>query len=437
VTILAAALLGVGGLAALVVGPAAHAGPDSGGGGPDYPRGAAVTGFRGLAFDTCQAPPVATMQAWRDSPYRALGIYLSGVNRSCQQRELTTSWVERVSAAGWRLLPIDGGLQAPCRDNTRKKAINTRHARSEGVEEAVRSVRAAAGLGIRPGSAIYADIESYHGDADCVRAVAEYLSGWTSELHRRGYLSGMYGNLGTVIADAAARYSSPHYLRTDAVWVARWDGSARLTGWRGVDDNRWPGHQRAKQYRGDHLENHGGVTLNIDSDSLDAPVATIAAPLRVTGRHALARPRPDPASVQAADLSPGSTVHAVCRTQSRDSTWAALTTGSWVDDAELAPGSVAVLPDCTYPGSVTAPVAAVTRIGPGPNTRAASTLQPGELAWVDCHDPQRPDWLRLPDRTWIDAHDLSFAGHTPDALPPCGYDATDAVTLPAATPTPS
>ena len=37
-----------------------------------------------------------------------------------------------------------------------------------------------------------------------------------------------------------------------------------------------PTFQRAKQYRGDHSETFGGVTLNIDSDAIKAPVASVA-----------------------------------------------------------------------------------------------------------------------------------------------------------------
>ncbi|MGH8964309.1 MAG: glycoside hydrolase domain-containing protein [Actinomycetes bacterium] len=43
-----------------------------------------------------------------------------------------------------------------------------------------------------------------------------------------------------------------------------------------IPDHWWQPHRRIKQYRGGHNETHGGVTLNIDSDSLDAPIATVA-----------------------------------------------------------------------------------------------------------------------------------------------------------------
>ncbi len=259
VTLLAAVLLLVGGAAAVLIGPSAQAGGTGADSGPVYPLGASVTQFQGLAFDTCETPTLATMDAWRSSEYRAIGIYLSGENRGCKQNNLSADWVARVSAWGWRLLPIDLGLQAPCRDNARKKPIQPERARLQGATEADHAGSAAQALGLRPGSAIYADMESYRVNApDCARAVGQYLSGWSSGLHRHGYLAGMYGNLNSAIADAAARYVDPEYTRLDAIWVGHWDGTTTMTGWRGVGDNRWPGHQRAKQFRGDHVETHGG-----------------------------------------------------------------------------------------------------------------------------------------------------------------------------------
>ena len=50
-----------------------------------YPAGTTATRFTGLAFDTCTAPTIAQMTAWKASPYKAIGIYIGGVNRSCAQ----------------------------------------------------------------------------------------------------------------------------------------------------------------------------------------------------------------------------------------------------------------------------------------------------------------------------------------------------------------
>jgi hypothetical protein len=48
-----------------------------------YPAWASATMYTGQAFDTCTAPPLTTMQAWLASPYRAVGVYVGGQNRTC------------------------------------------------------------------------------------------------------------------------------------------------------------------------------------------------------------------------------------------------------------------------------------------------------------------------------------------------------------------
>src|SRR5512138_1304293 len=48
--------------------------------------------FSGSGFDACTAPSETTMKSWLNSPYRAIGIYIGGVNRGCAQANLTTSW---------------------------------------------------------------------------------------------------------------------------------------------------------------------------------------------------------------------------------------------------------------------------------------------------------------------------------------------------------
>src|SRR5512144_1618733 len=109
-------------LATLLLGPSTHAlaAPTT----PlTYSAGSTATRFTGLAFDTCTAPTLAQMTAWKASPYKAVGIYIGGVNRTCAQPQLTAAWVTSVTAMGWRLVPIYLGLQAPC--GTRKYKMST------------------------------------------------------------------------------------------------------------------------------------------------------------------------------------------------------------------------------------------------------------------------------------------------------------------------
>ena len=74
--------------------------------------------FTGYGFDQCVAPTQAAMDAWiKHSPFRAVGIYISGDSRACRtQPNLTPTWVATQLSRGWRLLPITLGPQASCLD---------------------------------------------------------------------------------------------------------------------------------------------------------------------------------------------------------------------------------------------------------------------------------------------------------------------------------
>ena len=50
-----------------------------------------------------------------DSPFRAVGIYISGNSRACRtQTNLTPTWVANQLRTGWHLMPITLGPQASC-----------------------------------------------------------------------------------------------------------------------------------------------------------------------------------------------------------------------------------------------------------------------------------------------------------------------------------
>src|SRR5215213_5334971 len=48
-------------------------------------RSRSGTIFTGLGFDACSTPSSRSMSAWKSSPYRAVGVYIGGVNRACSQ----------------------------------------------------------------------------------------------------------------------------------------------------------------------------------------------------------------------------------------------------------------------------------------------------------------------------------------------------------------
>lgn len=356
-----------------------------------FPAGASATRFVGYAFDTCSAPSSAALQAWTSSPYDAVGAYIGGINRSCAQPNLTASWVTSISRAGWRIIPIYLGLQPPC--STRPYKFTAATAGSAGTGNAADAVRQAKALGILPGSAIYADVEHYNAaDSSCRDAALTYVSSWTRELHRQGHLSGIYANLSSGAKHLSDVYNSGSYARPDALWIARWDGSASLTGWSGISDGKWSNHQRGKQYRGDHDETHGGVRINIDSDRFDAPVATVAYTYRNTSANSLnARSAPTTTAPVVRSHPGGASLNVVCQTPGSNvgttSVWNKLTDGTYVSDFYVSTPSnttySAPLPRCTYPFQVTASTL-YKRTGPGGTSTNAGTLSGGALAWIYC-----------------------------------------------------
>jgi peptidoglycan hydrolase-like protein with peptidoglycan-binding domain len=239
------------------VAPLAAAGPQPG-------------SYRGKGFDACTAPSTAAMNAWKaNSPYSAVGVYISGSFRGCAQPNLTASWVTTQTNNGWRLFPIDVGRQAPCTNFSLKMSADPATARSQGVSAAAAAITAASNLGIPAGSAIYSDIEAYTSTASCKAAVLSYLSGWTERLHSGGYLSGFYSSAASGIRDAASEYDNPAYTRVDHLFYAWWNGAADTNTGTYVPATYWSNHQRIHQYVGEVTETYGGYSINIDRDYLD------------------------------------------------------------------------------------------------------------------------------------------------------------------------
>ncbi|HEX2895589.1 MAG TPA: glycoside hydrolase domain-containing protein, partial [Marmoricola sp.] len=218
----------------------------------------------------------------------AVGIYMSGALRFCQtQANLTPTWVATQLATGWRLLPIHLGAQASC--TTRARYQNDKisddptttysAARSQGRNEANIAVTAAKNLGISPQSTIYYDLEAFNaGIASCRDSSLWFLTAWTRQIHKLGYVSGVYSSALSgikILDDARVTPGSPITL-PDQIWIADWNGVAdpnssyiRPDGWVG---------RRIHQYKGGHTETWGGTTINIDNDYLDLSAAGAPAP---------------------------------------------------------------------------------------------------------------------------------------------------------------
>lgn len=233
--------------------------------------------YGGMAFDTCAAPSASTMQAWRQSPYVAVGIYTSGSMRACPFNR-GASWVSEVTAQGWGLIPIHVGLQAPCvtQSGLASMSRDLATARSQGVSEAGVAISGVQAAGMGAGTAIYLDLEYYAtNDPGCSAATLAFVSAWTQELQRRGYVSAVYGAAGSLMRDMsrAVLAGDSSFTPPQQIWVAHWN--QLQTVWdtyspQFYPDSLWVNHQRLRQYAGDHQETWGGVTVNIDSNWVDA-----------------------------------------------------------------------------------------------------------------------------------------------------------------------
>lgn len=397
-----------------------------------YPSASSATRVSGLGFDTCTAPSLSALKAWRESPYRTVNIYFGGRNRACRQPNLTAPWVRDATAMGWKLLPTYVGDQPPCVLGTKTYRYTSSTATSRGTSDANDAVAKAKALGLFPGSALYADIEHYdRSSSSCRTSVRNYVSAWTKTLHAAGYLAGVYVHQNSGLRDLSETYNSVSYARPDAVWVARWDGSTSLTGWPTAPNTQWSTWQRAKQYRGDHNETWGGVRINIDSDSLRAPVATVARRYKVTSKTALnARTGPSTSYPVARSHASGSTLSVVCQASGTkvgtSSVWDRLSDGTWVSDYYVSTpsssGFSSALPLCTYPGQVTAS-ALNARSGPGASyPTSGSALQRGSLAYVVCQKSgtkvgTSSVWNKLPDGRWVSDYYVSNRSNTSWSAP--------------------
>lgn len=232
----------------------------------------------GSGFDTCRAPSLGAMQAWHDaSAYRAVGIYIGGRNKACGGGHLTADWVSGASAQGWGLIPVYVGLQAPCVTEKGLAKMHPAHAAREGRAAADDAAAQAQAYGLEQGSPIYFDLEAFNeGDRACGSAVLAYIGAWTGELHADGYYSAVYGSAASGMATLAhAVAARPSFAAPDAIWIARWNQRPRIADG-SVPGDMWAEHQRIKQFRGGHLEKHGGVAIDIDSDYVDGPVALVS-----------------------------------------------------------------------------------------------------------------------------------------------------------------
>jgi hypothetical protein len=204
------------------------------------------------------------------------------------------------------------GCAQPLVVKTDPRKIKHSIAASEGTAAAASAAAKGEALGLRPGSVLYDFIGNY--SKTCSNGVLTFVSAWTRELHRLGFLAGVYVNRDSGAQDLSRVYTSASFARPDALWVVNGGGNPSLTGWPGVSGSKWAVRQRARQYRSLHKETYGGTTINIDTDNLNAPAATVAYDYKVASRDGLnARTGPSTSHAIARVHGPGSRLRVVCQ----------------------------------------------------------------------------------------------------------------------------
>jgi hypothetical protein len=220
-------------------------------------------------FDTCTAPSLAAMHAFR-SNYAAAGIYIGGANTGCAYGNLSASWIQSAAAMGYGMLPTYVGRQAPCWDGN-GLLITASSAAAQGQSAGADAVADARHFGLPKGSPVYYDMEAYTGSTSCKNAVLTFLGAWDRRVVASGYMTGVYSSQDSGIADmqSAAVAKMAGFTPPEAVWIALWDNNATLQD----GTLQWPLTDRSKQYVGNVNVTIGGITLNIDKDFVGGPVA--------------------------------------------------------------------------------------------------------------------------------------------------------------------
>ncbi|MFF0762362.1 glycoside hydrolase domain-containing protein [Streptomyces sp. NPDC003737] len=228
--------------------------------------------YTGRAFDTCTAPSLSAMKAWKGGLYGAAAVYVGGKNRGCSQPNLTASWVKSVSSLGWKLIPIYVGAQPSCQTGTNPEKLTASTAASLGTKDGADAVAKASALGMKAGSAIYLDMEPYDiTNKSCNDAVLTYVRSFTKTLRAKTYRAGFYG-----FSSSSAKAVATATNKTDLpgnLWYALWDKQNTTTTDWPWGKTQYTGHSRGHQYMVNSKETRGGYALTVDRDAWDAPVA--------------------------------------------------------------------------------------------------------------------------------------------------------------------
>ncbi len=214
-----------------------------------------------------------------------------GVKRcKLQDLNLNSDWMNDVrgfgsSTEGWGVAPIWLGYQAPCADPAYDRMVSDDPtcgniaasvcAANEGGQEADDAACAAGSLGIDH-SVVYYDLEPYDAsNAPCATAVTSFVNAWVQELHKKGFVAGVY--------DASSRAAQLYPGVPDAIWYAGWNGLDTTQAPVLDGPSLWTQHSRIHQLCSDPMsecnDNFPDLPgfIPVDGDRADGPV--------VPGRH--------------------------------------------------------------------------------------------------------------------------------------------------------
>ena len=242
--------------------------------------------FTGYGFDQCLAPTQKAMNRWlKNSPFLAVGIYISGDSRGLPRASPTSP------RPGSR--PSSRRAGGCCRSpSARRRPAAPRFPRYDD-DETIRPTRGPNGgyptpgrqgsrgggkpswpppaLGIVPGSTLWYDLEGFdHTRRDCRESALAFLSAWTNRC-----TPSATSPASTPAPGPASRCSTTRRVNRPAALHAARPDLDRPLGRRGQHQHvvhpqrRWHPAGRMKQYQGGHNETWGGVTINIDRNFLD------------------------------------------------------------------------------------------------------------------------------------------------------------------------
>jgi peptidoglycan hydrolase-like protein with peptidoglycan-binding domain len=143
-------------------------------------------------------------------------------------------------------------------------------ARAQGARAARFAKAAASDLGLRKGSTLWYDLEWFRAYRHrCRTSALHFLSAWTEELHRGGYVSGVYSSVSAGIAAAGEARGHARYTLPDRVWFAWSNGRHDVSWGRYLRAPGWRVDRRVHQYALDVRASYGGVSMAIDRNFVD------------------------------------------------------------------------------------------------------------------------------------------------------------------------